>query len=96
MSVGWRLLFRRAPPWECCCIVHDLRYWKGGTAWQRFEADVSLMLCVAENGHRYWAFIMFVAVRLFGGPYWPHGARWGYGYTYPQGYDEEEDYAEEA
>ena len=28
----------------------------------------------------FWAFLMFWAVRLFGGPYWPFSWRWGFGY----------------
>ena len=37
MSWAWRFLFRKNPPWEGCCDVHDQPYAKGGTAQAQAE-----------------------------------------------------------
>lgn len=84
MTWFWRTVLRRDPPWEGCCETHDVAYWQGGTALQRFEADLELARCVAKSGHRYWALAMLVGVR-FGGVSWlPLPWRWGYGWTWPR------------
>lgn len=63
LSAGWAVLagrlpaFGRAlggrPPWEACCVAHDLAYWRGpardGVA-RRLEADRGLRACVADIG----------------------------------------------
>ena len=66
MSKLWRLLFRKAPPWEGCCDIHDQPYASGGSAKARMIADIALLRCVALSGHPYWAIAMFVAVRIGG------------------------------
>ena len=78
MSKAWRWLFDAPPPWEGCCDRHDQPYTQGGTAKQRFEADIALLRCVAQVGHPWWAIAMFIAVRLGGGPYLPTPWRWGF------------------
>ena len=78
MSKAWRWLFGAPPPWEGCCDRHDQPYAQGGTAKQRFEADIDCLLCVAQGGHPWWAIAMFIAVRLGGGPYLPTPWRWGF------------------
>ncbi|MGZ5078627.1 MAG: hypothetical protein ACXWHZ_03670 [Usitatibacter sp.] len=66
MTAAWHSFLRRDPPWEGCCDGHDLAYRRGGSAQDRFDADVLLLQCVGA-GHRSWAVVMFIAVRLFGG-----------------------------
>lgn len=78
MSRAWRFLFRRNPPWEGCCDVHDQPYARGGTAQERRQADIELMCCVAKGGHPVWAFAMYVAVRMGGVPWLPTPWRWGF------------------
>jgi hypothetical protein len=89
MTTLWRLFLRRDPPWEGCCVDHDLQYWFGGTKRERFSADVALMECVAAQGHRNWAVLMFLAVRIGGSPYWPLPWRWNYGSQYSARYTQE-------
>lgn len=68
LSVGWRQLSEvidqvkqnhgESPPWESCCITHDLAYYEAGsreiTAAMSFEArlnaDRQLQACVVETG----------------------------------------------
>lgn len=78
MSKAWRLLFRKAPPWEHCCDIHDQPYAKGGTKLERKIADQRLRVCVANNGHPVWAFLMYYAVRIGGVPWLPTPWRWGF------------------
>lgn len=68
--------------WRACCLDHDMAYFYGGSAAAKRKADLALMTCVVESGNPYIAFIMFVGVRLFGGPAWPHRLRWGKGNHY--------------
>lgn len=99
MSFLWEGLTGSPPPWEGCCLEHDRAYWKGGKLSLRREADSLLMQCVAANGHPWWAWLMFLGVRL-GGVWWLpfpsarrvdgrwrftfDGVRWGYGHRYPR------------
>ena len=68
LSVGWQFLAGKVksfqsvhgtqPPWESCCIAHDLEYHTGGvreiTADESFttrrKADLRLKICVQETG----------------------------------------------
>lgn len=68
--------------WHECCVEHDKAYFKGGSKKQRLKADISLLSCVSLKGHPYISVIMFLGVRFFGHPYWPHRIRWGYGRKY--------------
>jgi hypothetical protein len=86
MTWLWRLVSRRAPPWNDLCVEHDRAYWAGGTAEMRRIADRALMAGVTLNGHPIWAFLMWAAVRFGGHPLLPTSWRWGYGYRYPRGY----------
>lgn len=67
VSKTWRLAFRRSPPFEGCCDSHDRAYRTGSS---RAEADAALFVCVVKNGHPWFALIFWIAVRIFGGPYW--------------------------
>ena len=86
MSDAWRKVFKHRPPWESCCDAHDQPYAKGGTAKERADADLQLMLCVARNGHPLWAVTMWVAVRVGGHPLLPTPWRWGFKQKYPSRY----------
>ncbi len=82
MSASYRLLFRKPPPWEGCCVAHDRVYWQGGTADSRKQADKALYLCVKARGYPTVAAAMWAAVRPGGTPFMPFDWRWGYGYSY--------------
>jgi hypothetical protein len=86
MSTTWRWLFRTPPPWEGCCIGHDMAYWWGGSPWLREKADLRLAACVTAKGHPVWAALMYLAVRAGGSPWLPTSWRWGYGWRYGRGY----------
>jgi hypothetical protein len=63
LSAGWSVLAGRLPafestlggrpPWEACCVIHDLAYWRGpardGVA-RRQDADRELRACVVATG----------------------------------------------
>lgn len=72
--------------WGHCCEAHDIPYWKGGTAGERWDADVAMFKCVREETNWLWASVMFVGVRIGGFPYWPFPWRWGFGWDYAKGY----------
>lgn len=67
--------------WCHCCVIHDLAYWRGGTAEARLRADEELKSCVsAASGSDALAEVMFLGVRAGGGPQHPTAYRWGYGW----------------
>lgn len=90
LSIAWRAVFREPPPFEGCCVAHDLAYWRGGTAEQRADADVELWHCVAPTGRPWLAWVMWLGVRPGGSPHLPTAWRWGYGWYYGHGYDSNE------
>jgi hypothetical protein len=84
-GLSWlhRKLFGREIACTYCCDEHDVAYFEGGTQEDRRRADQRLRLCVQQAGQfggwrgplrRAWRFalswIMYAAVRLFGGRYW--------------------------
>lgn len=83
-SVAYFLFFGRKPSCEDCCNMHDLRYQLGGSAADRKQADKELRKCAANAGNfpagwqgaarflwrGFRAWVMYAAVRLFGGRYW--------------------------
>lgn len=71
----------------CCCVEHDIVYWKGGTAEERKKADTDLRQCIEGKGHPYLADLYYIGVRAGGGPYIPACWRWGFGWPYGHGYD---------
>ena len=84
---GCSLFPDRAPigraDWSYCCLVHDLAYWRGGTAEARLHADRELKACVHNaSGSAILAQVVFVGVRAGGGPYLPTSYRWGYGWPF--------------
>ncbi|WP_198414758.1 hypothetical protein [Piscinibacter terrae] len=73
--------------WCHCCVVHDLAYWRGGTADARLSADRTLQACVLQaTNDQAFADLMFNGVRVGGGPGLPTPYRWGYGWPYGRGY----------
>jgi hypothetical protein len=73
--------------WCHCCIVHDLAYWRGGTAAERKAADEQLRTCVAgTTGNTAMADLMYAGIRTGGGPYFYTPYRWGYGWPYGRDY----------
>ena len=73
--------------WCHCCVAHDLAYWRGGTEEEKRIADNQLRECVAKTtDNKALADLMFVGVRVGGGPYFYTNYRWGYGWKYGRGY----------
>lgn len=93
MSEFWRWAHRVGlvrtlePPWEGCCEEHDKFYAKGGTSLERRIVDNLLRECVLEHGYPGWAYIMWLAVRVGGWPFWPTSFRWGFDRPYGTGYN---------
>lgn len=86
LTAIWQFLTGERPPWDDCCIWHDKQYWQGGTEHQRAAADRILYLCVLKKGYPSWARLMWIAVRMFGGPQFNFRWSWGYGWRVRQGY----------
>lgn len=73
--------------WLDCCVRHDMAYWRGGTAEQRYDADQQLKICVEHTTQDVnLAEFMFQGVRMGGSPYSITSYRWGYGWEYPRFY----------
>ena len=87
LSWYWRLLHRKAPPWEKLCVEHERAYHAGGTRAARCIADQDLFAAMIKRGHPWWGIAMYAAVRLGGHPLLPTSWRWGYGWKYPHGYE---------
>ncbi len=67
--------------WTCCCVAHDIAYWRGGTWVERVEADQALRQCVRERtGDEALAALMHAGVRAGGTPHLPTSFRWAYGW----------------
>ncbi len=72
--------------WRPCCVVHDISYWKGGTAEERKSADLNLRACVRKVAGPVMAEIIYRGVRLGGYQGLPTTWRWGYGWVMDRGY----------
>ena len=73
--------------WCDCCLLHDLAYWRGGTADERLTADQDLRACVAQKTqNQALAETMYLGVRTGGGPDIKSPFRWGYGWPFGRGY----------
>ena len=66
-------LFGIDMPCRGCCDEHDLFYEQGGGWRDRWLADRLLRECVIASGHPVSAWIMWAAVRVFGGSHWGTG-----------------------
>lgn len=73
-----------------CCDLHDVRYWSGGSAGQRKQADQEFRDCIAAAGHPLAAGTYYYAVRVWGTPHLPTSWRWGFGWDFPHGYQQED------
>ncbi|MGE3611564.1 MAG: FAD-binding oxidoreductase [Bacteriovoracaceae bacterium] len=82
--------------WIHCCFVHDIAYWMGGTSEQRMDADLELKQCVSQVTSKAHGEIVFLGVRMGGGPNTKLPWRWGYGLTNYTGYRELTDQDKEA
>lgn len=89
MTWLYRVLFKRNPPWNGCCVEHDRAYHKGGTKHERAWADTGLLIAVAQKGHPLVAILMWLAVRVGGHWILPLPWRWGYGWRFPHPYTKE-------
>ena len=64
--------------WKECCVEHDKSYWKGGTKWQKENADKKLQICVWKKWHPNIGFLMKIWVSIWWTPYLPTNFRWWY------------------
>lgn len=82
--------FGPAPPWESCCLAHDQKYHNAAKSTtaddsfnNRLRADQALRICVAQTGdsggYPAMANLMYLSVRLGGGPCTGFSWRWGFG-----------------
>lgn len=74
--------------WCHCCIEHDVYYWMGGSKQQRVDADRRFKDCIAATGAEKSAGLMWIGVRMFGGPWNISDYRWGFGWPYYRPYRE--------
>jgi hypothetical protein len=73
--------------WCQCCLMHDIAYWRGGTAQERKRADEVLRDCVFDcTKDAALAETIYVGVRTGGHPVFPTWYRWAYGWPYSRGY----------
>lgn len=82
-------MFIDGPPsspnlWKDCCVIHDLRYWFGGSADDLDRADLRLKSCVEKKAGSVWAEIIYRGVRT--GHYSPikNKYRWNWGWINPR------------
>lgn len=68
------------------CLLHDFRYWAGGTWRDRWRADAEFYRNIWEwSGYRWMACHRWLGVRIGGSPLIPaRGVRWGYGWDWPR------------
>ena len=72
--------------WRHCCVAHDIDYWHGGTAFERFLSDSRLKTCVAKTGAEIIANLMFLGIRVGGYANFSTSWHWGYGWKLYRGY----------
>lgn len=76
-------IFRQKLPEDmhALCVEHDKEYWKGGTARERWLADIRFRYKIADLGFPKIATVYYYAVRVGGVPWLPTPWRWGYGWV---------------
>lgn len=82
-------MFIDGPPrspelWKDCCIIHDLRYWFGGSETDLDRADLRLKTCVEKKAGNTWAELIYRGVRA--GHYSPikNKYQWNWGWITPR------------
>ena len=75
VSFFYEKILRRPFKLEYCCDEHDLAYDEGVTAKDKFVADYRFFICLWEAGGRTKAILFFLAVTIFGWPYWWRAAK---------------------
>lgn len=67
--------------WRHCCIMHDMKYWFGGSQNDIDRADLALKSCVEKVAGKNWAEIIYSGVRF--GHHSPikHKYIWSWGWT---------------
>ena len=74
--------------WVSCCVEHDIAYWCGGSADDRWRADNELLLCIRDCCSGNLGRLTYLGVRVGGVPWQPGPWRWGYGFPGIRGYEE--------
>lgn len=70
-----------------CCMLHDLRFWGGGTEAERDQADLKLRACIRAKAGAGWAAIFYNAVRAGRlSPWTIESKRWGNAWYELDGY----------
>ncbi len=67
--------------WQHCCVQHDLKYWMGGTAADRKQADADIKACIGDIQNELVGNMYYLVLRVAGSG--PH--HWGYGWKYSKG-----------
>lgn len=82
-------MFIDGPPgspvlWKDCCVLHDLRYWFGGSQNDMNQADMRLKNCVEKKAGTFWAKLIYQGVRA--GHYSPikNKYQWSWGWITPR------------
>ena len=66
---SWAPLLTAQPKARACCLVHDERYYYGGSRTDRYVADVRFRECLRAAGVSWWeAWTAFYLIRWNGGP----------------------------
>ena len=66
ISKLWRLVTGQYPPFEECCLEHDLAYEQAPNASDRLWADSHFLRCMTVNGWPKLGAIFFIGIRAFG------------------------------
>ena len=52
-------------------------YYEGGKRETRYLADIEILIALTSRRRPLTGFALFILVRIFGAPFWPHRFRWG-------------------
>lgn len=59
------------------CGISGPAYYEGGSKQARYLADLERFFDMAAQGRPTIGFLLFLFIRIFGAPIWPHKRRWG-------------------
>lgn len=68
--------------WKNCCLIHDIKYWFGGTKEMQDKADFGLYQCVNQVTGEYWSSLIYYGVRL--GHYSPIKFKYRFGWGWKE------------